>query len=84
MYQEKAQRDTAASAKITRVLVFPQGKHKIHGGEKYFSSERIPRDLAETRKEQHHLEANIRKAVPSPSDLMNVCGAFIAFQEMNE
>lgn len=50
MYQEKAQKDSAASAKITRVPVFPQGKHKIQGGEKNFSSEEILGTLQKLRR----------------------------------
>ena len=80
MYQEKAQKDTAASAKITCVPVFPQGKHKW--GEK-FQFRKVSRDLAESQEmEQHHLEANTGKAGASSS--FNECGVFIAFQEINE
>lgn len=53
-------------------------------GEK-FQFRKDSRDLAETQEmEQHHLEANIGKAEASPSDFMNVCEAFIAFQKINE
>lgn len=63
---------------------FPRANTRYRVG-RNISVQKDSRDLAETQEmEHHHLEANTGKAEASPSDLMNVCGAFIAFQEINE